>query len=82
VGSTRVLGAALDPRTGPTGRHIGRSACGELALRGVFLAFEGGKRAARKVVWPSPDDVDHLLKLTRCEFGRDLVSRAVYGHQE
>ena len=55
---------------------------GELALRGVFLGFEGGKRAASKVVWPSPDDVDHLLKLTRCEFGRDLVSRAVYGHQE
>ena len=47
-----------------------------------FWVFEGGKRAASKVVWPSPDDVDHLLKLTRCEFGRDLVSRAVYGDQE
>ena len=58
VGSTRVLSAGLDPRTGPTGRHIGRSAPGELALRGVFLAFEGGKRAARKVVWSSPDHVD------------------------
>jgi hypothetical protein len=55
---------------------------GELALRGVFLGFEGGKRAASKVAWPSPDDVDHLLKLTRGEFGRDLVSRVVYVHQE
>ena len=35
-----------------------------------------------KLFGPSPDDVDHLLKLTRCEFGRDLVSRAVYGDQE
>ena len=43
--------AALDPRTRPTGRHIGRSARGELVLRGVFPAFEGGKRAASKVVW-------------------------------
>ena len=72
---------ALIP-AGPTGLHIGRSACGELALRGVFLGFEGGKRAASKVVWPSPDDVGHLFKLTRCEFARDLVSRAVYGDQE
>ena len=72
MGSTRVL----NPRRGPT-RHIGSSARGN-----VFVAFEGGKSAGSKVVWPSPDDVDHLLKLTRCEFGRDLVSRAGFADQQ
>ena len=50
-GLAQIMRAALDPRTRPTGRHIGRSARGELVLRGVFPAFEGGKRAASKVVW-------------------------------
>lgn len=41
------------------------------------LAFEGGKSAAQKVVWPLPQDVDHLLKVvavslvTTSRTGRD-----------
>jgi hypothetical protein len=46
-----------------------------LRLRQVSMAFEEGKSAARKVFSPLPDDVDHLLKLTRCEFGDDFTAK-------
>ena len=51
-------------------------------LRQINANLEQLESAAFSRRTPSPDDVDHLLKLTRCEFGRDLVSRAVYGDQE
>ena len=55
-------GQRADPRT-----HFSK--------RELRLTNEWGESAARKVIWPLPNDFDHLLKLNRGKFGHYLADR-------
>jgi hypothetical protein len=80
VRPAHVLSVGLDLCSGLTGPRIGRDACNRLGRRCMSVTFKGGESAARKVVSPLPDDIDYLLKLTRCQIGHDLMNRSGFGN--
>ena len=66
-----------------SGLLIGRDANGRrVGRRCLSPAPQGSRSSGREAVRPARDDVGDLLKLVRCEVGRDLVNRSGFGYQK
>ena len=66
-----------------SGLLIGRDANGRrVGRRCLSPALQGSRSSGREAVRPARDDVGDLLKLVRCEVGRDLVNRSGFGYQK
>jgi hypothetical protein len=81
AGPAQLPNTGVDQRSGPSGSHIGRGACGGPLRRRRSTDIEGVEGPPRKVVGPALDESDHALRLARRKLNHDLVDLPVPGNK-